>query len=254
MSPCKARLKIDVQGLGTCWALCVRWTPPLQESTAAGAREREAAAGDHAAARAGLEHQLWLLRDFAERRAEVEAGLRAAQDGVAAERAAGERRAMCAARHSAARLSAGRVCARGVSGDAGCGRRQACGRARCGRRMQPCAQQQLASCAASACPAPAKRTMSGAERLPGGAHSEVEREHAGDRERWHREGAARQAAAVAAAAAAAGANTADAVARRALLENEMLAAEVAYQSRQARRGRACAALPYPTLTLRAGGF
>ena len=156
MSPCKARPKIDVQGLATCWALCVRRTPPLQESTAAGAREREAAAGDHAAARAGLEHQLWLLRDFAERRAEVEAGLRAAQAGVAAERAAGERRAMCAARHSAARLSASRVCARGVARDAGCGRCKACGRARRGRRMQPCARQRLASCARDCSPRPSE--------------------------------------------------------------------------------------------------
>ena len=96
--------------------------------------------------------------------------------------------------------------------------------------------------------------------------SEVEREHAGDRDRWHREGAARQEAAVMAAAKAAGANTADVVARRALLENELMAAEVAYQSRQARtlgqkqrsvhpsswplswsaRAARCA-LPYPTL-------
>ena len=68
--------------------------------------------------------------------------------------------------------------------------------------------------------------------------SEAEREHAGDRERWQREGAARQEAAVAAAAAAAGANTADVVARRALLENEVMAAELAYQSRQARGKRA----------------
>ena len=65
--------------------------------------------------------------------------------------------------------------------------------------------------------------------------SEAEREHAGDRERWQRKGAARQEAAVAAAAEAAGANTADVVARRALLENELMAAELAYQSRQARR-------------------
>lgn len=65
----------------------------MQEGAAAGAREREAAAGDRAAERAELEHQLWLLRDFAERRTELEAGLRAAQDAVSAERVAAERRA-----------------------------------------------------------------------------------------------------------------------------------------------------------------
>lgn len=68
----------------------------MQEGAAACAREREAAAGDHAAAKADLEHQLWLLRDFAERRTELEAGLRAVQGAVDAERAAGERRAACA--------------------------------------------------------------------------------------------------------------------------------------------------------------
>jgi len=239
MNACKAD---GAQGLETCKTLCARSSRPLQESTAAGAREREAAAGDHAAARAGLEHQLWLLRDFAERRAEVEAGLRAAQDGVAAERAAGERRAMCGP--APRRPSGGRPCARPVElrGGAGCGRRRACGRARRGHRMQPRARQRRASCACSPRPGEAHDIWCG-ERLAKGARSEVEREHAGDRERWHREGAARQAAAVAAAAAAAGANTADAVARRALLENELLAAEVAYQSRQARRGRARAARP-----------
>ncbi|KAK9842557.1 hypothetical protein WJX81_005864 [Elliptochloris bilobata] len=64
-----------------------------EEGAAVGAREREAAAGDHAAAKADLEHQLWLLRDFAERRAELEAGLRAAHDAAGSERAAAERRA-----------------------------------------------------------------------------------------------------------------------------------------------------------------
>ena len=81
----------------------------MQEGAAAFTREREAAAGDHAAAKADLEHQLWLLRDFAERRTELDAGLRTAQDAVAAERAAAERRAACApyaARIDKARMGA----------------------------------------------------------------------------------------------------------------------------------------------------